>query len=256
MEIRGKTAVITGGAGGIGKALGKKFMEQGAKGVVLADQDSGKLEASAAELGVNWFNCDVTVERDIIALTSYAEELLGPIDIFVSNAGVFRAGGEESADSDWQLNWDVHVMAHVYAARAVAEKMADRGSGYIVNTSSAAGLLTHVNSATYSVTKHGAVAFAEYLSATYGPAGVRVSVLCPQAVKTAMTDGMEDGVASVDGMIDPEELAQCTLETMDREDFLILPHPEVLEYMRRKTGDYNRWLKGIQRLKQQFPKRG
>jgi NAD(P)-dependent dehydrogenase (short-subunit alcohol dehydrogenase family) len=256
MEIFGKTAVITGGAGGIGKALGRKFVEKGAKGVVLADQDSRKLEESAAELGVNWFKCDVTLEKDIIALTSYAEELLGPVDIFVSNAGVFRAGGEESTDSEWQLNWDVHVMAHVYAARAVAQKMAGRGSGYIVNTSSAAGLLTHVNSATYSVTKHAAVAFAEYLSATYGPAGVRVSVLCPQAVKTAMTDGMEDGVASVDGMIEPEELAQCAIETMDREDFLILPHPEVLEYMRRKTGDYNRWLKGIQRLKQQFPKRG
>ncbi len=256
MKIRGKTAVITGGAGGIGKALGKKFMEQGAKGVVLADQDSRKLEASAAELGVNWFRCDVTAEADILALTRYAEELHGSIDVFVSNAGVFRAGGEESTDSDWQLNWDVHVMAHVYAARAVVEKMADRGHGYLVNTSSAAGLLTHVNSATYSVTKHAAVAFAEYLSATYGPAGVRVSVLCPQAVKTAMTAGIEDGVASVDGMIEPEELAECTVAAMEREDFLILPHPEVLEYMRRKTGDYDRWLKGIQRLKQQFPKRG
>lgn len=256
MKILGKTAVITGGVGGIGMALAEKFVEEGASGVVLADLDENKLKVVALQLGVNWFKCDVTKESDVKALASYAEELFGPIDIFVSNAGIFRAGGEESRDSDWQLNWDVHVMAHVYAARAVAEKMADRGSGYLVNTSSAAGLLTHVNSATYSVTKHGAIAFAEYLSATYGPAGVRVSVLCPQAVKTAMTDGIEDGVASVDGMIEPEELAQCTVETMDREDFLILPHPEVLEYMRRKAGDYNRWLKGMQRLKQQFPKRG
>jgi NAD(P)-dependent dehydrogenase (short-subunit alcohol dehydrogenase family) len=197
----------------------------------------------------------VTKEAEILALTSYAERLFGPIDIFVSNAGVFRSGGEESSDSDWQLNWDVHVMAHVYAARAVAKKMADRGTGYLVNTSSAAGLLTHVNSATYSVSKHGAVAFAEYLSATYGPDGVRVSVLCPQAVKTAMTAGIEDGVASVDGMLEPVELARCTVETMEREDFLILPHPEVLEYMRRKTADYDRWLQGIQKLKQRFPKR-
>lgn len=256
MKILGKTAVITGGAGGIGKALAEKFLEEGASGVVLADLDENKLEVAATQFGVNWFKCDVTKENDVKALTSYAEELFGPIDVFVSNAGVFRAGGEESTDGDWQLNWDVHVMAHVYAARAVAEKMADRGCGYLVNTSSAAGLLTHVNSATYSVTKHGAVAFAEYLSATYGPAGVRVSVLCPQAVKTAMTDGIEDGVASVDGMIEPAELAQCTVETMDREDFLILPHPQVLEYMRRKTGDYDRWLRGIQRLKQEFPKRG
>ncbi len=255
MKILRKTAVITGGAGGIGKALAIQFMKEGAKGVVIADLGLQRLEAIAEELGVDSFECDVRKEADIASLVEYSEGLFGPIDIFVSNAGVFRAGGEATADDDWQLNWDVHVMAHVYAARAVAQKMADRGTGYLVNTSSAAGLLTHVNSATYSVTKHGAVAFAEYLSATYGPDGVRVSVLCPQAVKTAMTDGMEDGVASVDGMIEPEELAQCTVETMDRESFLILPHPEVLEYMRRKTGDYDRWLQGIQRLKQRFPKR-
>ena len=129
MKILGKTAVITGGAGGIGKALAEKFVEEGALGVVLADLDENKLEVAATQFGVNWFKCDVTKENDVKALISYAEELFGPIDVFVSNAGVFRAGGEESTDGDWQLNWDVHVMAHVYAARAVVEKMADRGCG-------------------------------------------------------------------------------------------------------------------------------
>ena len=143
-------------------------------------------------------------------------------------------------------------MAHVFAARAVAQKMAARGSGYLVNTSSAAGLLTHIKSATYSVTKHAAVAFAEYLSINYGPAGVKVSVLCPQAVNTAMIKGKEDDVASVDGMIEPEILADCVIDTMDKEAFLILPHPQVLEYMRRKTGDYDRWLRGMQRLRHEY----
>ena len=140
-------------------------------------------------------------------------------------------------------------MAHVYAARAVLPGMVERASGYLVNTASAAGLLTHINSATYSVTKHGAVAFAEYLSINYTPKGIRVSVLCPQAVRTAMTQGREGGVASVDGMIEPEELAECVVETMDKEEFLILPHPVVVEYMRRKTNDYDRWLRGMRRMK-------
>ena len=143
-------------------------------------------------------------------------------------------------------------MAHVYAARAVAPGMAARGSGYLVNTASAAGLLTHIQSATYAVTKHGAVALAEYLAITYGDRGVRVSVLCPQAVRTAMTAGHEESIASVDGMIEPEQLADCVIETMDREEFLIIPHQQVLEYMRRKTGDYDRWLKGMRRMKAHY----
>ena len=175
-----------------------------------------------------------------------------PIDVFCSNAGIAILGDEHATDDQWQRNWDIHVMAHIYAARAVAQKMAERGSGYLVNTSSAAGVLTHIKSATYSVTKHAAVAFAEFLSITYGPSGVKVSVLCPQAVNTAMIQGREDDVASVDGMIEPETLADCVIETMEKEEFLILPHPQVLEYMRRKTGDYDRWLRGMQRLRHEY----
>lgn len=252
MKLLGKTVVITGGAGGIGAGLAKAFSVNGASNIVIADLDGDRVASVAKELGVPGFQCDVTREADIKDLISSVEERYGAIDVFVSNAGVFRLGGEESSDDDWLLNWNIHVMAHVYAARVLAPVMAKRGSGYLVNTSSAAGLLMHVNSATYSVTKHGAVAFAEYLAATYGPSGVRVSVLCPQAVRTAMTAGRDQGVASVDGMLEPEQLAACVVDTMDREEFLILPHPEVLEYMQRKVGDYDRWLRGMARLKSEF----
>jgi NAD(P)-dependent dehydrogenase (short-subunit alcohol dehydrogenase family) len=252
MKLLGKTAVITGGAGGIGTGLAKVFSTNGASNIVIADLDGDRVSLVAKELGVVGFQCDVTREDDIKNLVSFVEDRCGPIDVFVSNAGVFRLGGEETSDDDWQLNWNIHVMAHVYAARAVAPVMAKRGSGYLVNTSSAAGLLMHIKSATYSVTKHGAVAFAEYLAATYGPSGVKVSVLCPQAVRTAMTAGDYQSVASIDGMLEPEELAACVVTAMDREEFLILPHPEVLGYMRRKTGDYDRWLRGMARLKGEF----
>jgi NAD(P)-dependent dehydrogenase (short-subunit alcohol dehydrogenase family) len=158
-------------------------------------------------------------------------------------------GGEDTPDDDWRLNWNTHVMAHVYVARAVAPTMAKRGSGYLVITASAAGLLSHVNSATYSVTKHAAVALAEWLSIAYGDRGVRVSVLCPQAVRTAMLRGREGGVASVDGIMEPEQLVDTVIETMDREQFLILPHPDVLDYLKRKTSDYDRWLDGMRKLR-------
>lgn len=252
MDISGKIAVITGAASGIGRALARRFAAEGAKGLALADLDQQGLAAVADELGALALPCDVAREADLRRLVERAEAELGPIDIFCSNAGIAREGGEEAPDEVWQLNWQIHVMAHVYAARLVAPKMAARGSGYLVNTASAAGLLTHVESATYAVTKHAAVAFAEYLAIAYGDKGVRVSVLCPQAVRTAMTAGHEESVASVDGMIEPEELAQCVVETMAAERFLILPHPQVLEYMQRKTADYDRWLGGMRRLKARF----
>ncbi len=195
---------------------------------------------------------DVSREGDIQALVAKTEAELGPIDIFCSNAGICWLGGDDAPDEEWQTNWNVHVMAHVYAARAVAPGMAARGSGYLVNTASAAGLLSHVNSATYSVTKHAAVALGEWLSIEYGSRGVKVSVLCPQAVRTAMTQGRETGVAALDGMIDPEELADSVVATMEREEFLILPHPVVLDYLKRKTGDYDRWLGGMRKLKDRY----
>ncbi|QQS11737.1 MAG: SDR family oxidoreductase [Rhodospirillales bacterium] len=248
MKIKGKVCVVTGAASGIGRALARRFAAEGAKGVAVADLDSTALDAVAAEIGGLAVRTDVAKEADIQSLVRETEARFGPIDVFVSNAGIARLGGEDAPDEVWRLNFDVHVMAHVYAARAVAPGMAARGSGYLVNTASAAGLLTHVNSATYSVSKHAAVAFAEWLAIEYGDKGVRVSVLCPQAVRTAMTAN-GGVVSSVDGMLEPEQLADCVIETMDTEGFLILPHPVVLDYMRRKIGDYDRWLTGMRRFK-------
>ncbi|TXL71301.1 SDR family oxidoreductase [Vineibacter terrae] len=249
MKLAGKVAIVTGAAGGIGAAMAKRFAREGAKGVVVADLHQGPLDALAKEIGGLAVPCDVAKEVDILALVTRAEERFGPVDVFCSNAGLVRSGDEDAPDGDWALNWSVHVMSHVYAARAVAKKMAERGSGYIVNTASAAGLLTSLPSATYAVTKHAAVAFAEWLAITYGDKGVKVSVLCPQAVRTAMIQGREAGSASVDGIIEPDELAECVVRTMDEEKFLILPHPQVLDYMRRKTADYDRWLAGMRRLR-------
>ena len=253
MKLEGKICVVTGAASGIGAALARRFHAEGAKAVVVADVQEGPLQAVADEIGGLAVACDVAREADIVAA---AEDAFGPIDVFCSNAGIARMGGEETPDAVWRLNWDIHVMAHVYAARALAPGMAARGSGYLVNTSSAAGLLNHLDSATYAVTKHAAVAFAEWLAITYGDRGVHVSVLCPQAVRTAMTQGDEDGVASVDGMIEPEAVADSVVAAMAAEDFLILPHAEVLEYMRRKTGDYDRWLGGMRKLRARYLERG
>ena len=254
MKIEGKTVVVTGAASGIGRVLARRFKAEGAAGLVLADLQEGPLAEVAAEVDGIAVVTDVAKEGDIRNLARRAEGEAGPIDVFCSNAGIARMGDADAPDTDWAANWDIHVMAHVYAARAVVPGMVERGGGYLVNTASAAGLLTHIYSATYSVTKHAAVAFAEYLSIAHGAQGIKVSVLCPQAVRTAMTAGREAGVASVDGMIEPEELAGSVIETMDREDFLILPHPQVLDYMRRKTADYDRWLGGMRRMRGKFEK--
>lgn len=252
MKVEGKIAVITGAASGIGRALARRFKAEGAKAIAIADMQEDALQAVADEIGALAMVTDVSREGDIQALVAKTEAELGPIDIFCSNAGICWLGGDDAPDEEWQTNWNVHVMAHVYAARAVAPGMAARGSGYLVNTASAAGLLSHVNSATYSVTKHAAVALGEWLSIEYGSRGVKVSVLCPQAVRTAMTQGRETGVAALDGMIDPEELADSVVGTMEREEFLILPHPVVLDYLKRKTGDYDRWLGGMRKLKDRY----
>ena len=253
MKVEGRVIVVTGGASGIGRALARRFKQEGAKHIVVADLQEEMAGEVAREIDGLAVACDVTSEAEIQNLIATAEQAYGPIDIFCSNAGLAQMGGEDSPDEDWRLNWDTHVMAHVYAARAVAPKMAARGSGYLVNTASAAGLLSHVNSAPYSVTKHAAIAFAEWLSIAYGDRGVRVSVLCPQAVRTAMLKDREEGVASVDGVLEPEQLADTVIETMDREAFLILPHPKVLGYLQRKTDDYDRWLAGMRKLRGAHP---
>lgn len=249
MKIADKSVVVTGGASGIGLALARRFRAEGARGIALADLQEDALLDAAGEIDALTVPCDVADEADIKRLVAAAEDAFGPIDVFVSNAGIARMGGVDVPDDEWRQNWDIHVMAHVYAARAVAPKMAARGCGYLVNTASAAGLLSHVESATYSVTKHAAVAFAEWLSIAYGDQGVRVSVLCPQAVRTAMLAGRDESVASLDGVLEPEQVADSVIEAMEREEFLILPHPEVQGYVQRKASDRERWLKGMRKLR-------
>ena len=250
MDIEGKVVVITGGASGIGKAVGKLMVNKGADKVFLADLNENLLNKTAEEIGAIPIVCDVSNEESVKALVNEVTLQTKVIDIFMSNAGIYVEGDENTLNQEWMRNWSIHVMAHVYAARAVLPDMIKRESGYLINTSSAAGLLTHIDSATYSTTKHAAIGFAEYLSINYGSKGIKVSVLCPQAVKTAMTLGREDSVASVDGMLEPDFLAEVVLQSVYDEEFLILPHPEVLTYMRRKTSDYERWLGGMRRFKQ------
>ena len=254
MEIAGKVVVITGGAGGIGRAMARRFNIEGAAKVIIADQDREHTSRVAAEIGVIGTVCDVTSEVSLNNMITGIERAHGEIDIFCSNAGIFRLGDENTPYDEWQKNWELHVMAHVYAARNLAPKMAARGGGYLVNTSSAAGVLTHIDSVTYSVSKHAAVAFAEWLSITYGDRGVKVSVLCPQAVRTPMIAGHEEEAASVDGIMEPEILADVVIAGLIREEFLILPHEEVREYMRRKVLDPERWLTGMRRLRARIAK--
>ena len=250
MDIERKVVVITGGASGIGKAVGKLMVNKGADKVFLADLNENLLNKTAEEIGAIPIVCDVSNEESVKALVNEVTLQTKVIDIFMSNAGIYVEGDENTLNKEWMRNWSIHVMAHVYAARAVLPDMIKRESGYLINTSSAAGLLTHIDSATYSTTKHAAIGFAEYLSINYGSKGIKVSVLCPQAVKTAMTLGREDSVASVDGMLEPDFLAEVVLQSVYDEEFLILPHPEVLTYMQRKASDYERWLGGMRRFKQ------
>ena len=253
MDLHGKHAVVTGGASGIGRALCRRFAKEGVRGLVVSDLDGDGAAAVAQELGALSARTDVARESDLEALIERAEQEYGPIDLFFSNAGIGTPGGVDAPDDAWQRIWDVNLMAHVYAARALGPRMLKRGEGYLVSTASAAGLLTQIGSAPYAVTKHAAVALAEWLSVTYGGRGLKVSVLCPQAVRTAMTAGSQDGgPAGVDGMIEPEEVAECVVQGLAEERFLILPHPSVEEYMRRKVSDYDRWLRGMRRLQEQF----
>jgi NAD(P)-dependent dehydrogenase (short-subunit alcohol dehydrogenase family) len=247
MNLRGKIAVVTGAASGIGRAAALRFKKEGAAGLVLADLSSEKLKPVEKETGGLAVECDVRKEADVQRLVREAESRFGRVDVFFSNAGIFRPGDIHAPDAEWELNWKVHVMAHVYAARAVVDKMIERGGGYFVVTASAAGLLNIVESATYGVTKHGAVAFAEWLAIAYGRKGLRVSCLCPQAVMTDMFTG-GGGSAGGDGALSVEEVMDEIIKVMAAEKFLILPHPKVLDYMRIKTAEYDRWLGGMQKL--------
>jgi NAD(P)-dependent dehydrogenase (short-subunit alcohol dehydrogenase family) len=253
MKIAGKIVVVTGAASGIGRALAHRFAKQeGAKLVVCADLNGEGAAKVAKEVDGVAFTTNVGKEEDIKRLIETVETEHGPIELFCSNAGIGFGGGAEVPNERWQLIWDVNVMAHVWAARHLVPRMIARGGGYLLNTASAAGLLSQIGSAPYAVTKHAAVGLAEWLAITHGDKGIKVSVLCPQAVRTAMTAGNPDGVASIDGMIEPEVVADACVRAIEAEDFLVLPHPEVLEYMRRKTGDYNRWIGGMRKLNRRF----
>ncbi|MDH3320050.1 MAG: SDR family oxidoreductase [Betaproteobacteria bacterium] len=247
MELKGKVAVVTGAASGIGRAAALRFAREGVAGLALADLNMAGLKPVAAEVKGLAVACDVSREADIQRLVLQAEERFGRVDVYFSNAGIVRRGGLEAGDAEWDRNWRIHVMAHVWAARAVVEKMVARGSGYFLVTASAAGLLNIVESATYGVTKHGAVAFAEWLAIAYGRRGLRVSCLCPQAVITGMYKG-DGGSAGVDGALSAEQVADEIVKVMTEERFLVLPHPTVLNYMRNKTADYDRWIGGMQKL--------
>ena len=253
MRVEGKHVVVTGGASGIGAALARRFGDEGARAIVVADVQDTALAAVASDVRGLAVHCDVTKEAEIVALIDEAEAQFGPIDLFCSNAGIVVPGGPDASDAVWERSIGVNVLAHIYAARALVPRMIDRGEGYLLQTASAAGLLTQIGSAPYSVTKHAALAFAEWLAITYGEQGIRVSVLAPQAVRTAMTAGVENGgVAGVDGMLEPEAVADAVVAGLAAEAFLILPHPEVLEYFRRKASDYQRWIRGMQRLQARF----
>ncbi|MEX2489486.1 MAG: SDR family oxidoreductase [Pseudomonadales bacterium] len=252
MQIKDKVAVVTGGASGIGRAMASRFLAEGARAVVIADINDHDLQKVADQIGAHAIKTDVSRETEVQHLIATAEREYGQIDLLCNNAGIAVGGGPEVDNESWQKIWEINVMAHVYGVRAALPAMLDRGDGYIVNTASAAGLLSQIGSAPYAVTKHAAVGFAEWLSMTYGDRGIKVSVLCPQAVRTAMTAGNEEGVASIDGMMEPEELCDTVMETLEAETFLMLPHGEVMTYMQRKTGDYDRWLKGMRKLQAQY----
>jgi NAD(P)-dependent dehydrogenase (short-subunit alcohol dehydrogenase family) len=248
VEVQGKVCVVTGGASGIGRALCRRFAAEGAAGVAVADRRAEGAAAVAGEIGGLAVTTDVAVEGDVQALVAATTKRFGRIDLFCSNAGIAIDGGEHASDADWQRIWQINVMAHVYAARAVIPAMLERGEGYILSTASAAGLLSQVGSAPYTVTKHGALAFAEWLSITYGDRGLKVSCLCPQGVRTGMLNEDSGPAFLLTGALAPEQVAEAVVAGLRDERFLILPHPEVAEYVRRKADDPERWLRGMRRL--------
>jgi NAD(P)-dependent dehydrogenase (short-subunit alcohol dehydrogenase family) len=254
MDLAGKHIVVTGGAGGIGQALLRRFAAEGARALVVADRELDPARSLAAEVDGLAVEVDAGVEDSVRALIATAIEANGPIDIFISNAGVPGAGGgPEASDEAWDEAWRVNVMAHVWASRALLGEMTARGEGYLINTASAAGLLTQVSSLVYSVTKHAAVSLAEWLAIEYRDAGVRVSCICPQGVRTPMLElAMEDaaGAAALNsgGLIEPEDVADAVVAGIADERFLILPHENVKGFMALKGADPERWLKGMRRL--------
>ena len=257
MELNGKVVVVTGGGSGIGRAMCRRFAKEQPAGIVVADVNGDNALDTANEIGGLAVTTDVSVEADVVALVERATETYGPIDLFCSNAGIGVGQDIDTIDEDWDRIWRVNLMAHVYAARAVLPGMLARGEGYLLNTASAAGLLTNLGALPYSVTKHAAVGFAEWISITYGDRGIKVSCLCPQGVDTPMLQSAVQGTSGQvvlrgGGLKQPEEVADAVVDGLRTENFLILPHPEVADYFQRKATDYDRWLRGMRRLQAQL----
>ena len=260
MELEGVVAVVTGAASGIGRALARALALDAGATVVVADIDGAGAEAVSTEIAERVSagvpagpaaQIDVTDEAAVVALIERVEESLGPIELWCGNAGISRMGGVERPNEEWNHVWDVNLMAHVIACRHLVPRWVERGSGHLLVTASAAGLLTGLGTASYAVTKHAAVALAEWVAITHGDDGVRVSCLCPQGVRTPMTESdWMLGVAQVEalGLMEPEEVAAETLEALQQDRFLILPHPEVSTYEQRRAGDRQRWLHGMRRM--------
>jgi NAD(P)-dependent dehydrogenase (short-subunit alcohol dehydrogenase family) len=252
MDLREKVCIVTGGASGIGRALCLRFAREGAH-VVVSDRDAAGAERVAQQCGGRAVQADVSREQPIAALVQAALDAHGRLDLFASNAGIAVGGGPEAPDADWQRAWDINVMAHVWAARHALPPMLARGQGYLLQTASAAGLLTSLGAAPYAASKHAAVAFAEWLSITYADRGIRVSCLCPQGVNTPLLDESKRhlagrAVVAAGRVLEPDDVADAVVAGLRDERFLILPHPEVLTYLQRRAGDEERWLQAMRSL--------
>lgn len=258
MKIKDRVVVVTGGGAGIGRALALRFHAEGAKSVVIADLDAAGAERTAHVIGGIALACDVANEADVTSLIDETERRCGPIDLYCSNAGIFGEASPQgnvaaAADAAWNRAWAVNVMGHVHAARALVPRMIARGGGHFLITVSAAGLLTQLGNAIYATTKHAALGFAEILAIAHREHGIRVSVLCPQGVDTDLLRRAGDGPQHLDGVLTPDEVAASVIDALDRDSFLVLPHPQVAQYVQRKAADYDRWIAGMAKLQRTLP---
>jgi len=257
VKLENKVVVITGAGSGIGAAMARRFSEESPAAMMLADLNTESVAAVAAEIGATHYQMDVSDPTANRALIETTEERYGPIDLFCANAGYGLAGSEQSDSENWDKMWGVNVMSHVHAAKHLIPGWLAGGHGYFLSTVSAAGLLTNLGAAEYSVTKHAALAFAEWLAVSYGDRGVKVSCLCPQFVNTPLIDAMSelDNLIATAAVLEPEAVADAAVRGLAEENFLILPHPEVEQYFQNKAADYDRWIKGMQKLQRAvFPK--
>ncbi len=250
MSFKDKIVIVTGSANGIGKSLVKTFLSEGS---IVFSTDINFIDKKISDNHIQK-KCDVTSEEQINKLIESILEQYQRIDIFCSNAGILSLGDEGTSNDLWKKNWEIHLMSHVYICRRILPQFKNQGFGHIIITSSAAGLLTHIDSVSYSVTKHASVAFAEWIAISNKEFGINVSVLCPQAVKTNMTVGREEDIAAIDGMLEPDEVAKEVLKGIKEKTFLILPHSQVLKYMKNKTENYDKWISGMRKLKEKIKK--